>query len=66
VGTVEVSLHKPGANPTTLEFTVTTSVLLWARAYLHWKNIIFLKTRHAISCAVNFYNAGVVTTQGRM
>jgi hypothetical protein len=29
------------------------------------KIIFIIKTRHAISCAVNFYNAGVVT-QGRV
>jgi hypothetical protein len=27
------------------------------------KNIFIVKTRHAISCAVNFYNAGAVTRQ---
>jgi hypothetical protein len=46
------------ANP--FEFTATTTALWWAGAFLHQRKIIILKTRHAISCAVIFYNAGIV------
>jgi hypothetical protein len=30
------------------------------------KNIFVIKTRHAIGCAVNFYNAGVITRDRRI
>jgi hypothetical protein len=54
-----------GANPATFEFTASTQALEQARAFLHQQKIfLILKTRHAISCSVNFCNAGVVT-QGR-
>jgi hypothetical protein len=31
-----------------------------------YDQMIILKTRHAISCAVNFYNSGVVTRDRRI
>jgi hypothetical protein len=36
------------------------------RFYIGEKMIFILKTRRAISCAVNFYNAGVVTQSRRI
>jgi hypothetical protein len=47
-------------NPTTFEFTASKPALQQARAFLHQKKNI-IKMLHANSCAVNFYNAGVVT-----
>jgi hypothetical protein len=35
--------------------------------FLQWRKIVFiLKTRYAICCDVNFYNAGVVTRDHRI
>jgi hypothetical protein len=47
----------PRSHSYTFEFTTTTTM----------REIIFiLKTRYAISCVVNFYNAGVVTRDRRI
>jgi hypothetical protein len=51
-------IQKPGANPATFVFT---------GAFLHRRKIIFiLKTRQAIGCVENFYNAGVVSRDRRI
>jgi hypothetical protein len=52
--------NSPGANTPNSEFTTTTTVLWKARAFFKRRKTLFLKTRYAISCVVNFYNAGVV------
>jgi hypothetical protein len=36
------------------------------RFYVREKYVFLIKTRHAVSCAVNFYNAGVVTQSRRI
>jgi hypothetical protein len=56
-------MNLPAANPTTFEFTGQRR----SYTFLHQRKIIFiLKTSHAIRCAVNFYNAGVVTQSRRI
>jgi hypothetical protein len=42
------------------------SVLVGWSVFTSGKNNFILKTRRAISCAVNFYNAGVVTQNRRI
>jgi hypothetical protein len=60
-------ISEQGANPTTFELTTFTTCQRCSRLQrfsIGEKNI--LKTRNAISCVVNFYNAGVVTRDRRI
>jgi hypothetical protein len=53
-------LERPGANPTTSEFTTTAPALQQASAFFKVEEIIVAFETHYIGGVVNFYSAEVV------